>query len=258
MTEILEEKDYNKFELLEFNRDEKSTKTLEESMRKYGWWDDSPMSVIKTRNGKLKIKKGHHRFIAAKKLGIPVKYVFGNQDVTIFEAELTTRPWKLNDFFVAMTREGKDPNCTVIKNYCDKTGIPLRAAISLLGGESAGSGNLQIVFKQGNYKVKGQNGHAEIVGDIIIHTKAVGLPFATHDLYVRAISKVARVQCFSPSRMKQKISTFARYMDKRAHLQQYLDMIEDVYNKSSQKKIPLRFLADQEACARGRHKNLKS
>ena len=88
--QVMETSDYKKFELLPFNRDVARTRRLRASMLQHGWISAYPMYVVKQSNGQLGIKAGHRRFVVARDLGIPVKYVICKDTATIFELESGT------------------------------------------------------------------------------------------------------------------------------------------------------------------------
>ena len=175
MKEILETKDYGKFVLSEFNRDVKKTWNLEASMQKHGWIYAYPLHVIKRADGLFEIKAGHHRFYVAKKLNIPVKYVECRDKASILDLEKATVPWTLQDYINSYVRMGKRPYIEVLE-YHKRTGINLSACISMLAGDSADSGNWNAVFKAGDYRL-GDNLHARIVGDIVLHSKRCGFVY---------------------------------------------------------------------------------
>jgi hypothetical protein len=108
--------------MTDFNRDVLRTKRLEKSMLKHGWIDACPLHVIRNGNGKFKVKQGHHRFEAAKNIGIPVKYVECDDDATIFELEASTKRWTVKDYLIAFCRTG-NKEYIGIKDYCDESGI---------------------------------------------------------------------------------------------------------------------------------------
>lgn len=147
-------RNYDKFELLAFNRDVKRTTALERSMERYGWIDAYPMHVVPNGGVKLKIKAGHHRFTVAKKLGLPIKYVVcKDQGETIHELEVATTPWTLKNYLDSFVRCER-PDYISVKEYHEKTGINLSQCISMLGGDLASSHNMGKKFKDGTYKVK--------------------------------------------------------------------------------------------------------
>lgn len=249
--QILETNNYSKFELTEFNRDIGKTKELEESMKKYGFLDPYPLHVSRNGNGKLKIKAGHHRFYVAQKLGIPVKYVESRDEASIFELERGTNPWKIKDYLAAYCRQGR-PNYLKVRDYCDETGINLQAAISMLAGQDAGSGNHGPAFKMGKYKIKENCSHAAQVRDIVLLLKRLEVPFYSTSLLVRAISKCLWAKEFSVSQFKSKAKAFPFLFVKKANLDQYLDLIEEIYNRRSRQKVPVKFLAQEAADRRAK------
>jgi len=246
MAQIQETSNYEKFELLDFNRDVGKTKKLEISMKNYGFRACEPLDVTLNGGGKLKIRQGHHRFFVARKLGIPIKYVVSNDDISIFEIEGTRNRWSIMDYLISWCRRG-NPCYLAVKSYIEETGIPLNLAISMLGGHSAGSGNFHEAFKVGTYKIKDDRSHADIVASLVMFTKNQNISFYNGSLLVCAFSKCVWVEEFDVNRMKAKIKTFAGTFEKKANLDQYLTMLEDVYNNHSQKKVPLKFLAMETA-----------
>ena len=245
MIKVMQSKDYGMFRVSEFQRDIRKTKALEDSMRKHGWIDSKPMDVMRNGGRQFIIRDGHHRFEVARRLGIPVKFVVDDSKITMAEIEETTESWKLVDFMTHNVRKGKEEYIKV-KRYQAETGIPLTNVISMLGGHAASSGNMSKVFKDGDFVVKGTR-HAETVKDIVLCLKKNGISFASTELFVRAISKAVFVPKFDPEHLKQKIKLFHSFIEKQATVDQYLDMIEDIYNRQSRVKIPLKFMANEEA-----------
>jgi len=242
---ILETNDYKKFELSKFNRDVEKITELEKSMKKHGWIDAYPMHVIKNGAGKLLIKAGHHRFEVAEKLNIPVKYVICDDDATIHELEKSTTPWKMKDYMVSYIRCGQH-SYQVVKKYHERTGISLLPCIAMLGGESAASHNKLKAFKDGRFQIDDPS-HAELVADIILYCVKNKITWATNSLFVKAISRIARADDFSPSLFKRKIKSFSMLFEKQANLQGYMEMIESIYNRQNKNKVPLVFNADKAA-----------
>jgi hypothetical protein len=237
--------DYDLFELHDFNRDVVKIKNLTSSMRTHGWIDAYPIHAIRNGNKKFKIKAGHHRYVVAKELRVPLKYVVCNDNATIPELERATNPWRLADYLISRVRSG-DPHYLAVKQYMDRTGITLQQCISLLGGESAGSHNKQEPFKDGKFTL-GDRTHADIVADIIVHCRSCGIPVATLSLFVNAVSKMAWIPEFNPAVFKQKVTNFKSLVQKQPTAQAYLELIEAIYNRQSKAKKPLAFLADEAA-----------
>lgn len=252
---ILESNNYEKFELTEFNRDVKKTKYLDASMRKHGWIDAYPAHVVRNGGGKLLIKAGHHRFTIAIRLGIPVKYVECNDNSTIHELEKATTKWTLEDYLTSYARSGKEAYL-VVEDYRRRTGIGLSACISMLAGDSAGSGNWQRAFKEGTYRLGNLN-HSRVVEAIIKQCKDSGFPYSTQNLFVQAVSKIAWAEGFASEVLKDKIKTFVQFMKKQATKQDYIEMLDSIYNRQSHVKMPLAFLAEEAARKRNVIKSLE-
>lgn len=253
MEKLQESKNYEMFELLDFNRDVKKTKRLEASMKEYGFRGSTPLEVIRGGNGKLKIRQGHHRFYVARKLGIPVKYVVMEDDISIYQIESTVVSWNMRDYLESHCRAGL-PEYLKIREYCDETGISVGHAVAMLGGNSAGTSNFSEKFKTGSYIINTQSQHANIVKEIILYMKKCNIEFYNTSSLVAAVSKVVFVKDFNPSHMKTKIKNFSGFISKKANVDQYLTMLEDIYNRQSREKIPLKFLAD--AISKERHLKL--
>jgi hypothetical protein len=241
-------KNYDLFELLQFNRDVGKTKRLEKSMCEHGYLPAYPMHVVRNGNGKLMIKAGHHRLHVAKKLGVPVFYVICEDIATVHELESATNSWKLNDYLMSFVRSGAK-QYEAVKAFSESTGISLSQCISLLAGESATSFNHANAFKIGTYKISDCN-YAKSVGDIIIDLRKLGIAIATNRYFVSAISRMVRIPQFSPSQFIRRVSVNLSMMQKRPTADAYADLIEQVYNHASRDKVPLAFLASQAAAER--------
>ena len=196
MSNILKTRDYNIFELHEFNRDVRKMANLEASMRRHGFISAYPLHVV--RNGKkLKVKAGHHRLTVAKKLGIPVKYVVCDDVASIHELEAATAHWSILDWLTSYCRAGLADYLEVQK-YCTETGINISCAISMLGGNSAGSGNFNKAFKAGTFKIKTTE-HANTVADIVRAIRAHSPGISGNNLVTIAISKIVQVGRIQPN-----------------------------------------------------------
>jgi hypothetical protein len=243
--EVKSTTNYDLFELAEINRDVDDNSKMERSMIAHGWIPAYPMHVMRGSNGKYQIKAGHHRLRAAKKLGIPVRYVVCNDSATIHDLEGSTEPWVIKHYMQSYVRKAI-PQYVAVKEYVEETGISLWHAISLLAGESAGSHNKSNAFKRGTYKL-GDQTHANQVKAIVLHMKKCGIKFATNSLLVQALSKVLRVDTIDINRLKDKIGSHAARFEKQPNLQKYIEAIEAIYNRQSKTKVPLAFLANEKA-----------
>jgi hypothetical protein len=247
VAKIFEEENIKLFELYKCNRNTDKLAGLIESMRKFGWCNAYPMLCVALSNGKYEIIDGHHRFEAAKLLGVPVKFVIVKSSAapSLFHIDDATSKWDMGDFLTSQCRGG-NIEYSKVKKYNDETGIGIKQAASMLYGQAAGSGNIGRAFKSGEFVCR-NTVNADVVGDIVRYMKKHGVSWAHHATLVKALSKVAFVTEFSPSKLKEKIKTYSYLIERRPHLEGYMDMLENLYNFKSSTKIPLRFLAEQKA-----------
>lgn len=243
-------KDYDLFELHPFNRLLHKDRVLRESMRKHGFMPSSPIHVIKNSNGKLKIIRGHHRFANGKELGLQIWYIIDETNKDIFDLEGGKSKWSISDFAYARA-SGGDENCLKVIEFMKKHNLPLGAAASLIGGESAGSGNKAKQIRTGTFHI-GDLRHANQVVLITDRCRELKIPFATSSAFVVAVSFVLRVKEFNLNLFIHKLNLNGSQMRKRGTVKEYLEEIDALYNYGSSKsRIPLAFKATQ--VARQRH-----
>lgn len=241
---IKESKNYDMFELHTFNRDIGSIKHLKNSMAKHGFIAAKPIAVFKNGNGKFKILDGHHRFHVARLLGLPVKYIEIEKDISMYELEKTTNHWSLKDYLDSFIRQGKEDYVRV-KDFYEYTGIPVQLCVTLLSGKMS-SGATGTAFKDGKFRL-GNVTDAYVVGDLVNHCKKFGIPCATHRSFAIALARIVKVKGFDCETLKHKIATFPGMITNQPNVKMYSKMIEDVYNFQSRKKLPLAFLAEEAA-----------
>lgn len=237
---------YSKFEMFYINRDVSRINALERSMKEHSFFIGTPINVFKD-NDKLVIKSGHHRFSAARNLGIPICYVICEESEIpdIYKMENSTNPWRLDDYLTSQVRGGND-QYHIVEEFHNNTGIPLGCCISLLAGNIGSTGNYSGLFKRGSYNIKDID-FANKVGDVVIFLKEIDIDFSSNNLFVNALSKCIRVKEFDIEIFKSKAVKKKILFEKQQSALKYLNMIDTIYNHASQKKIPLTFLAEKAA-----------
>ena len=239
---------YEMFELCAFNRDVKKLDNIKESMRKHGFIAAYPLHCSVGPRGKLFVKAGHHRLECARQLGIAVYYVVCDDEASVHDLERASRAWTYRDFVESHARAGSVSH-TVIDEYSRRTGVSLKQATSMLGGESAASGNLQGRVKDGTYVLK-DSFHAEKVGSVVMAVRSVGVAFAANANFVSAISSCCWLSEFNTDVFIHRVATNLHMMIKQSTQSQFLDLIDRVYNHNAKSKIALAFLAKQAAASR--------
>lgn len=235
-------KDYSIFESHDLNRPHHEDKVLEDSMKRHGFMPSKPIQVIENGSGKFKIITGHHRFSYAKKMGLPIWYIIDNSNTDIFDLESSMQRWSVMDFAEARAQAG-DEDCRKLLWFKNKHKLPIGAAASLVGGQSAGSGNKMKDVKKGTFKV-GDLIHANAVISISDYCKELKIEFATTSHFVAAISMALRVPEFDRKHFLHKVKLYGANMRKRTSRLDYLEEIEALYNYGLRTgKIPLAFRA---------------
>lgn len=243
--ELHHSSDYDDFELSEFNRDLRGLKKLIASMKKYGFMPAFPLLCVPSVkngafNGKLKIICGHHRFEAAKNLGIEVYYVVFNSDISIMEIERTANSWTAKDFVVSHARAGSDSHLILAK-FCDQTGICYSQAAKMMSQNSTGS---KRNIRSKHFEADDCT-HAERVGRLVVELKNSGVAFANVHGLVAALDAFCLVKEFNEIQLIKRVRTNLGMVVRQASIAQYISLLDTIYNRASAEKIPLAFLATE-------------
>jgi hypothetical protein len=238
-------KNYRLFELCPFNRDVTKVAKLHESMKRHGFIPAYPLHCVRNGDGKLRIKAGHHRFEVASSLGIAVYYIVCEDEATIHELEAATNPWKLADYVKSyMHTDAAD--YLAIHDFSTRTGIGIGHSACLLAGESTVSSNQHHKIKDGGYVVKDRE-FAEKVGSIVTRCRDIGVTFATKANFVAAVSSMCRLDEFDPDTFIHRIAVNLGLAKPQASLNDYLSLIETIYNMKAQNRVALAFLSKKAA-----------
>lgn len=230
-------KDYNLFVMNSMNRavvDDggyKPRPRLLKSMKKIGF---SPVCAIKCRRvgDKLEIIDGHNRFVAAQFLGLDVYYEEYTEeetgDMNPLQFSVEQKAWNMRDVFQGYAHEGKGDYAEVL-DYCNRTGIPVQIACSMFFGQAGSSNNTRDVSKTGDFKIRDRITPA-IVADLITHINKF-VPWGSSANLVIALSKCMYAEGFDPRTLKDKITKHSEMLSKRRTCEDYIELIEDVYNR---------------------------
>jgi len=244
--------DHSKFEKNELNRPFQEKPSLLESMKKYGFMRSGAIQVIRSKDhpGKLVIIRGHHRFEYAKRLNIPVWYIIDETNSDIFSLEEdTSQTWNINDHVMSHFNAGHPAYITLVE-FRRKHRLTLTDAISLVGGESAGSANKNRAAKKGTFST-GDMTHANQVVAITDELLSLGFKFSTQSIFVQAISKAVRVPEFDGELFCHRCQMQPGMLIKQNTLIKTLDMMEAIYNHGAKtKRLALAFRAIEVSTSR--------
>ena len=246
--------DYDLFESHSYNRELRDLSLLKSSMNEHGFRPSSPIHVVRNGSNKLKIKRGHHRFAAAKELGLPVWYIVDDDTMSIYEWEFDSRQtWTLRDFVASYANAGNEDYKKALE-YSTNNNIPLLTALSLVGGECASSWNSdkQRLARSGRFKAKETN-HAREMSDLITFLRQQEFPFISMR-FLSALSMALFVPEFDKQIFKSRVSQYPKLMKRRATANEFLEEIENVYNynaKTNRLDLKARVLELKKIATRG-------
>lgn len=237
------------------NTNSKKFKDLKASMRKNGFLPFFPLWCKEDGAGMLTIQIGHHRFYAAKELGIPVYFIVCNFDFEIWQECETVKTWTLKDHVVNNIRAGHDlsPEYVEMNKFAERVGLPISICISIFSGETSTTSNKNMQVKRCKWKIAPDGRvRASIIEGMLVVLKQINSSVATNPNFVACLLKCLMVPEFDPCRFVKKVKSHAGFFDKKVSQKDYLHMIDEIYNRCSrtEDKIPLQHLAEKIAAQR--------
>lgn len=236
--EILTTKEYDQFKLMKGNRkvDNKHVNHLIESMKIEYYI--SPIQV----NEKLEVIDGAHRLTAARALKLPVYYYIakGAGLRTIQVLNSNSKDWKTEDFLQSYIEQGVK-EYIIYKQFADAYGYSHRINLALLTGTFTGD-DVDKQFKDGNFKIKDIQKATEIaakLSQVEPHYKGY-----RRRNFCYAIIRCIKNKAYSHDTFVSKLAYQSRKMVDCSNVEQYLELIEEIYNYKSrtENKVALRAL----------------
>lgn len=223
--------------------DKNHVKRLAQSMEKVGFIPSKPIQCYK-RGEKLVKVDGHHRFHAAKALGIPIYYVIESEESQhmIAAENFLVKKWNGNDFVRTFANRGYKDYLDLLA-YAEKSGLTISFSAQMLIGQQSSSNNAAQTLNQGTFKIKDRN---QIEAFINLRSK-VHCKEIMHPRFVNAWSKCYFVEEFDHSLFTHKCTINSSFLTTCNNEDQALSMIEQIYNHKQSIKIPLAFLAKETA-----------
>jgi hypothetical protein len=240
--------DYKLFEMAPENRPLHDDPVLTASLQKFGFFSWCPV-IVKRNGAKLRVIVGHHRFMTAERLRIPVWYLVVDGDIPdIFFLEGTRAKWSPEDY--GRARAADSPAIAKVFAFAKKHGLTFSVAASLLGGEAAGSGNHLKYIKEGTFTIADDQSHAKAVVGITDYALEQGIPFAGSRAFASAVSMVIHVAEFDAATFLHRLKVRPAQMMKRSTSNEYLIEIEALYNFGARNLFPLKVEAMKASRAR--------
>lgn len=240
--------DYDRFTINEFNRNYKARRQLEESMKKYGFFDGFPLIVVENGGGKYRVICGNHRLTVARNLGLEFSYVIlplkdRAAIIDIIKSfELSTKGWSLKNWAEFWFNTGFTDYGVLLK-FAKEYRLPLGAAASICMVSPNPNGASWV--KDGKFAIVGNMSHAYAVARVVNVCRNGGVRFASAIGFVGAVSMTLRIPNFQCDTLLDKLKKYHGKMDKCVGWEQYLNELERVYNYRNGSKIALAFRAKE-------------
>ena len=229
--------DYSIFKEITSNRevDPKHVRKLVAAISKKNLLHANPIKV----NESLQVIDGQHRLAAAKELGLPIYYEISNitrEDVsTLNSNQKNWNAMNYIDFWAVEKKEAYLKISSMISTYSD---IAISAILALSNGE--GKRSLE-QLKEGNLDVS-NIGHCKEVCDICLElNRRFQKDFVFDSRFPLALSAALNDENFKTEILLSKISASPRDWVRCHTKVQYMEMIEEIYNRNlSKNKIRLK------------------
>jgi len=225
--------------------DVKHVRDLMESISTFGFLPSKPVQVYQ-EGKKLIIIDGHHRYIAAKNLGIPVIYVSEPKSNSGSMAKVNglQKTWQLKNYLSQYVKRGV-PAYLELEEY-NNLGFSIQQAAKMLAGLSAagyGGGRVSTSLRDGTFKVVTREKIEVIAG--FLRDEGLNNPAYKTTNFITAFELCIRVDDFNADQLTRKLSANPKTISRTATVDQMLDQLEEVYNYHQQIKTPLAFSAKQ-------------
>ena len=213
---------------------------LERSMQEYGYLPMYPIHVRRLANGKHEIVDGQHRFAFAHKLGLPVWFVSGDENINVAMLNNTQEKWVMKDYAMCFAEMGKKDYQEVLE-FSQQYGIPPGDSAGLLAGTVSWT-NIRDAYTSGSYRVKTREKAHRIAS---VYMAMVSLnKHVRNTRLLKAIYAVCHVDGFDPARMIHNVKKCPEKLMAYSNRDAYLTMLEDIYNFARHKREALKIPAE--------------
>ena len=239
-------KNYDLFETVDQNRavdtSTKKRRDLRLSMIEHGYIPAYPIYVTRNGSGHLIIRDGQHRLETAASLQLPVYYIVCKAKADIATINNTQVVWKLKDYARAFAESGNS-NYKELIEFSKVYEIPISVCISILGNcSSKASGPNLAKFRTGGFKITSPE-FAERIANLYRRLAALSNDVKNARL-VQALFGFCLVDGVDDERLIKGAKRDSGKLKKFGTREGYLEMFETIYNLGRQKKVSIKFPAE--------------
>lgn len=237
--EIFETKDYSIFKFREDNRivNTNHVKKLAKRMSENGWLSTS----VVTLNGSGDVIDGQHRVKAAISVGVPIRYKVtrgaGIDEMT--DMNTLQKNWSPFDHLHKFVVRG-NVNYITFDNFVKEFPMFKYTEIAMLLNNSMSSIKRD-TFESGEYVVKNEK-KAREWSNFLLEIKPYFEKYYNKSIFVRALIKIlSNKKEFKFDEFMHKVKLRPTKLVACGTVEQYIEMIEDIYNYKRSDKVNLRF-----------------
>jgi hypothetical protein len=235
-TKIFHTREYTKFKLIKGNRpiDEKHVQALMKSMR------NKDLLIPIAVSSKMEVLDGQHRLEARRRLKFDVPYYWtGDLDLSDVQAiNASQKGWTNKDFCKSYIALGKK-DYEVYQWFTETYKLPHVESVNLLTGGLENGQTVKSIFQSGDFKVKDLSG-AKKIAEMLSEISPL-FPHWTQRNFVRAIVALLKKKHFDWKVFMKKVEMNPTLMQVCMTTEQYIDLIEKVYNYKAQNKVSLKY-----------------
>ncbi len=183
-----------------------------------------------------KVVDGQNRLMAAKRLKIPIyfMYIEDCDVIKIAKINSATSVWKVKDYLNCWINLHRN-DYIVLEDYMNKFSIPISAAIQLLmEGVIKTGGGLMDDFKDGNFKI---NYHENALKIARMYNEYLVISDMNKSrLLLLAINTLSKSDKYNHEEVIQKITTTGAKIEQQSSVKDFMLHIEMLYNKGSHRR----------------------
>lgn len=235
---------YGQFKVINGNRsiNQQHLKRLRESM------SDNPLVSLVLVNERNEIIDGQHRFYASKELGLPINYVvvygYGIKEVQILNVNGLN--WKKTDYLDSHVKN-KLPNYIKFKKFMsDFPQLNFSTCLKVLSGLRSGKvktiDGLKVMssnFEEGKLDIPDLDKSYRVANMILDYREY--FPKFNNNTFIITLLYLFDHPNYVHSEMLNKLRLQPKALNKCGNQQQYLIVMEDIYNYHRKAKVSFRY-----------------
>jgi hypothetical protein len=201
-------------------------------------------------NEKFQIIDGQHRFLAAKKLNLPITYIivngYGLDEVQILNTNASN--WKKEDYLKAYCDLGMEPYLLMRQFMNDFPDFGVGVSEMILTDNTMGADNSKTIdkiemrmkgFQNGEFKVKNlETAYDNAEKIMMVKPYYEGYNRAT---FVKTLITLFKNKNYSHAEMLSKLANNPSALTHCANVSQYKLLLEEIYNFRRREKVNLRY-----------------